>query len=71
MCRELPNIPMKYFYNIQPEMAIETKLTSLWNAGNVIMDRAENVLQRALTSNVSLDKDADLMITFVSVVSEP
>lgn len=62
---------MKYFYNIQPEMAIETKLTSLWNAGNVIMDRAENVLQRALTSNVSLDKDADLMITFVSVVSEP
>ena len=37
--RDNPSIPLDYFYPIQPAMSRASYLTSLWNAGNIYLDK--------------------------------
>jgi len=69
--RDDPSVPLTYFYNIQPEMINETIVTSLWNAGNIALDRAENVYQTVLGSNASLSDNSDSMIILVGNAARP
>ena len=67
LLRDSPSIPLQYFHQIQPQMVNQTVVTSLWNAGNIFMDKMENMYQMGFLTNGSMDQTSEMQIVLVGI----